>query len=108
MINLLDNISNKLSKFGTKNWIEKNDQSTGLHTTNSDIRFKTPMLKSSLCNYSDSYVLVKGRITITGAADDSAARQTDKRNKGVIFKNCAPFINCKSAINNTVINLCYC
>ena len=66
LINLLENVSNTLSKFRTKNWIEKNDQSTGLYTTNSDIRFKTPMLKSSLCNYSDAYILVKGRITITG------------------------------------------
>ena len=47
------------------------------------------MLKSSLCDYSDAYILVKGRITITGAGADAAARQADERNKGVIFKNCA-------------------
>ena len=61
------------------------------------------MLKSSLCNYSDAYILVKGTITITGARDD-ARRQADKRNKGVIFKKWAPFINCKCEINNTEID----
>ena len=90
MINLLDNTSNQLSKFRTKNWIEINDQSRG-----------STMLKSSLCNYSDAYILVKGTITITGAGDDAAARQEDERIKGVVSKNFAPFINCKSEINNT-------
>ena len=62
------------------------------------------MLKSSLCDYSDAYILVKGKITIAGAGNDAAARQADERNKGVIFKNCAPFINCISEINNTQID----
>ena len=66
------------------------------YNTNSDIRFKNTMLKSSLCDYSDAYILVKGTITITGARANAAARQADEKNKGVIFKNCVPFINCKS------------
>ena len=53
------------------------------------------MLKSSLYDYSDVYIVVKGRIAITGAGADTAARQKDKKNKRVIFKNCAPFIICK-------------
>ena len=59
------------------------------------------MLKSSLCDYSDAYILVKETITITGAGNDAAARQADERDKVVIFKNCAPFTNCISEINNT-------
>ena len=59
------------------------------------------MLKSILCDYSDAYILFKGRIIIIGADENAGARQADGRNKGVIFKNCAPFINCKSEINNT-------
>ena len=62
------------------------------------------MLKSSLSDYSDAYILVKGRITVTGAGDDAGARQADERNKGVIFTNCAPFINYISEINNTQID----
>ena len=50
--------------------------------------------------------LAKGKITITGAGDDAAARQADERDKGVAFKNCAPFTNCISEINNTQIYNC--
>ena len=62
------------------------------------------MLGSNLCDYADAYILVKGTITITGAGDDAAARRADERNKGVIFKNCAPFTKCISRINNTEID----
>ena len=62
------------------------------------------MLKSSLCDYSDAYILVKGTIKIEGAGVDAAARQADERDKGVIFKNCAPFTNCISEINNTQVD----
>ena len=82
--------------------VEINDESRGNYT-NSDIRFKT-MLRSNLCDYADSYILVKEIKTITGAGDDAAARQADERNKGVTFKNCAPFTKCISRINNTDID----
>ena len=62
------------------------------------------MLKSSLCDYNDAYILVKGKIAITGEGDGAAARQADERNKGVAFKNCAPFTNCISEINNTQVD----
>ena len=84
--------------------VEINDESRGAYNVNSQIKFKTTMLKSSLCDYSDTYILVKGKITIAGAGADAAARQADERNKGMIFKNCAPFINCISEINNTQID----
>ena len=62
------------------------------------------MLRSNLCDYADAYILVKGRITITGAGADGAARRADERDKGVIFKNCAPFTKCISRRNNTDID----
>ena len=62
------------------------------------------MLRSSLCDYTDAYILVKGTITITGAGDDAAARRADGRKKDVIFKNCAPFIMWLSKLNNTEID----
>ena len=64
------------------------------------------MLKSSLCDLSCSYILVKALtiITITEAGNDAAAKQVDEMIKGVIFKNCAPFINCKSKLYNTEID----
>ena len=79
----------------------RNDDSHGKYNTNSQIKFKTSMLRSILCDYSDTYILVSGTITITGAENNDAARRLDERNKGVIFKNCAPFNDCISEINNT-------
>ena len=101
--NLLESKSDKLSKFRTRNLVEINDESRRNYA-NIDIRFKTTMLRSNLCDYADSYILVKGTITITGAGDDAAARRADERNKGVTFKNCAPFTKCISRINNTDID----
>ena len=102
--NLIDDTSNKPSKFRTRNWVEINYESRGTYNVNSQIKFKTAMLKSSLCDYSDAYILVKGRITIRGEGDNVAARQADERDKGVAFKNCAPFINCISEINHTQVH----
>ena len=61
------------------------------------------MLRSNLCDYADAYIFVKGTITITGAGNDNAAKQLGERNKGAIFRNCAPFTKCISRINNTDI-----
>ena len=105
--NLLDDSSNKTSKFRTRNWVEINDESRGTHTDDKQIKLKTTMLKSSLCDYSDAYILVKGKITITGSGNDAAHRQADERDKGVGFKNCAPFTSCKSDINNIDIDYCH-
>ena len=63
----MDNTSNQPSKFRTKNWVEINDNSRGTYNTNSHIKLKTSMVKSILCDYSDVYTLVKGRITIAAA-----------------------------------------
>ena len=93
LANLIDDTSNQPSKFRTKTRVEISDESRGAYNVNSQIKFKTTMLKSSLCDYSDAHILVKGTITIAGAGDDAAARQADEREKGVAFKNCAPFIN---------------
>ena len=61
---MLDNTPDQLSKFRAKIWIEINYQSRAVYNTNSDIMFKITMLKSSLCDYDDAYILVKGTITI--------------------------------------------
>ena len=92
LANLLDNASNQPSKFRTKNWVEINDESRGTYSVNRQINFKTSTLRSSLCDYSDAYILVKGKISVnnTTAADADA----NNTNKKVIFKNCAPFTDC--------------
>ena len=96
-----DDASNQPSKFRTRNLVEINDESRGAYNVNSQIKFKTTMLKSSLCDYSDAYILVKGTISVNRIAAQGAA--ANNTNKKVIF-NCAPFTNCISEINNTQID----
>ena len=79
--------------------MEINDEARGTYSPNKQTKFKTSMLRFSLCDYSDAYILVKGNITVNNTAADDAAANND--NKKVIFKNCAPFTNCISKINNT-------
>ena len=106
IINLLDDTPNQLSNYQYNKSVISY-QSTEIYNANSDIRVKTVMLKSTLCDYSDSYILVKGRITITGAGSDAAIRQADERNKGIIFKTCARYIYCNSEkINTKIIQKC--
>ena len=100
--NLLDSTSNKPSKFRTRNWVEINDEARGTYSPNKQIKFKTSMLRSSLCDYSDVYILVKGNVSVNNtAAEGTAAINIDKK---VIFINCVPFTNCISKINNTQID----
>ena len=95
--NLIDGISNQPSKFRTRNWGEINE-SRGAYNVNSQIKFKTTMLKSSLYDYSDAYILVKGTTSVNNtAAADAAVNNTNKK---VIFENCTPFTKCISEINN--------
>ena len=81
-----------LQRFITKKWIEVYDQSEKHYNPNKEIRMKTSMLRSDLCDFSDAYIVVKGTITVT--EPDNA-----KRNKATAFKNNATFINCISKIN---------
>ena len=89
IINLLDTtFSNKdLPRFVTKKWIEIYDQSEKNYNINKEIRIKTSMLRSDLCDFTDEYIIVKGDITVTNL-------NNAKRNKTVAFKNNAPYINC--------------
>ena len=98
---MLDNASNRPSKFKTKSWVEINDESRGVYNVNSQIKCKTTMLKSSLCGYSDAYILVKGTITVNNTRTAVAPNSRDKK---VRFKNSAPFTSCISEINNIQID----
>ena len=82
-----------LPRFITKKWIELYDQSEKNYNPNKEIRIKTSMLRSDLCDFSDAYIVVKGTITVVRP-------NNAKRNKATAFKNAAPFINCISKINN--------
>ena len=100
--NLLDNTPNEPSKFRMKNSVEINDDSRGMYSTNSQIKFKSSMLKSSLCGYSDSYILV--RRTISDANTVAAGEDANNNHKEVVFKKRATCTDCISEINNTQID----
>ena len=93
---MLDNIPNYPSKFGGRNEVEINDESREIYNISNQIKFKTAMIRSNLCDYSDAYIYVKGNITVLNTG---TARAPDT--KKAIFKNCAPFIDHISKISNT-------
>ena len=119
ILNFLDATSDNkdLPTVVTKKWIEVYDQSEGNYNVNKKIRIKTSMLRSDLCDFSDSYIVVKGNITVTKktfTTDDTDAPNNTAANvtatntannnafgdKKLVFKNNAPFINCISKIND--------
>ena len=84
--------------FMTRKWIKINDLSGGQYSVNKNIKFRTSMLRSDLCDYSDAYIVVKGRITVAATLD------ANEKTKNLTFKNNSPFMSCISKINNTFID----
>ena len=94
IINLLDNTENEYSTFATKKWHITDSEPKGNYSHQNPIRFLTNSLESSLCDYSDAYILVTGSITVTGGDNDTK----------VVFENCAPFNKCRTEINETFVD----
>ena len=99
---IIDNTPSQLSKFRTKNRFEVNDRSRRTYDKVNQIRFKTSMLRSSLCYYSNAYILATWTITVANTAAQGVA--SNSANKQVIFKNCASFTNCINTIKNTQVD----
>ena len=98
-----DNKSEKLSKFVTREYVRVNSLSN-TYNENKSIRFKTPVLRSNLCDYSYAYILVKGTITVTTPeVNNNANNIRDKRNRLVILRNNALFVSCITRINGELI-----
>ena len=100
IINLLRESTNQPSKFRTEDWVEINDEPKGRYD-NSNFRCKSTSISSSLCDYSDAYILLQGTVTVQNTAAAGAA--INNTNKKVIFQNCTLFIDCITEINNTQI-----
>ena len=94
IVNLLNGSDNDNSKFATKKWYIIDSESNGNYSQNDEIKFLTRSIESSLCDYSDAYILVTGNITAT---PNNAATQE-------LFKNCAPFEKCRTEINETFVD----
>ena len=98
-----DNESEQLSKFVTREYVKVNSL-LNTYNENKSIRFKTPILRSNLCDYSDVYILVNGTITVRAlGVNNNANNIRDKRNRPVILKNNAPFVSCITRINGELI-----
>ena len=98
-----DNESEQLSKFVTREYVRVNSLSN-TYNENKSIRFKAPMLRSNLCDYSDAYILVKGTITVTApGVNNNENSIRDKRDRPVILKNNAPFVSRMTRINDELI-----
>ena len=98
--NLLSNIPDRVSRFITKKWIEVHDQSSTAedrYKPSKQIRFKKSMLRSDLCDFSDAYIVVKGKIIVTNP-------DNNVYDKKLAFKNNEPFTSCVSKVNNTLID----
>ena len=101
--NLLGRESEQLSKFVTREYVRVNSLSN-TYNENKSIRFKTRMLRSDLCDYSDAYILANGTITVTTNGDNNNANNIrDKKNRPLILKNNAPFVLCITKINGELI-----
>ena len=100
---LLSEENEKLSKFVTREYVKVNSLSN-TYNENKSIRFKTRMLRSHLCDYSDGYILVEGTIIVTAPGDNNNVNNIrDKRNRPLISKNNAPFVSCITRINGELI-----
>ena len=101
IINLLSTTPDKMLRVIIDKWIEVHDQSgnnENRYTPSKQIRFKTSVLRSNLCDFSNAYIIVKGTITVKQGSKNS------RKNRPLAFKNNAPFISCISKINNTLID----
>ena len=94
IVNLLNGSDNENSKFATKKWYVIDSESNGTYSHHDPIKFLTKSIESSLCDYSDAYILVTANITAT---PNNAATQ-------VVFKNCASFKDCRTEINDTFVD----
>ena len=92
IVNLLNGSDNENSKFATKKWYVIGSKTSGAYSEDDPIKFLTKSIESSLCDYSDAYILVTGNIT-SGGNETKAA-----------FKNCAPFRKCRTEINETFVD----
>ena len=88
-----------VSKFVTKIWVEVNDLSSFQHSDYKNIRFKTLMLRSNLCDYSDAYIVMKGKISVMGTNNANPRNKKLTFNKKALFRTCIPKINNTFLVN---------
>ena len=96
-----DSESENLFRFVTREYVKVNSLSN-MYNENRSVRFKTPMLRSNLCDYADAYILDKGTITVNGIVNE-VENEINRRHRPLILKNNAPFVSCITGINGELI-----
>ena len=108
IVNLLNGSDNENSKFATKKWYIIDSESNGNYSHHNPIKFLTKSIESSLCDYSDTYILVTGNITVTRtiavAGGNPQRKQPLVAATQVVFKNCAPFKKFSTEIDGTLVD----
>ena len=113
IVNLLNGSDNENSKFATKKWYVIDSESKGKHSNHDPIKFLTKSIESSLCDYSDVYILVTGTIAVTStiavpagfpAATEPQRKEPITAATQVVFKNCAPFKKCSTEIDDNLVD----
>ena len=109
IVNLLNGSDNENSKFATKKWYIIDSESNGNYSHHNPINFLTKSIESSLCDYSDAYILVTGNITVKRTIaippdTEPQRKQSLAAATQVVFKNCAPFEKCSTEIDGTLVD----
>ena len=110
IVNLFNGTENENSKFATRKWYIIDSETKGNYSPDNDIKFLTNSLESSLCDYSDAYIIVTGNITVTrtiGAAvtgNNPQRKQILNAATQVLFKNYTPLNECRTEINENFID----
>ena len=110
ILNLLNGSDNEYAKFAIKKWYVIDSESKGNYSHSDPTKFLTKSIKSSLCDYSDAYILVTGNITVTRTIAAAAGGGNPQRKQPldaatqVVFKNCAPFEKCSTEIDGTLVD----
>ena len=104
IVHLLNDSNNENSKFATKKWYIIDNESKGNYSHHNPIKFLTKSIESSLCDYSDAYILVTGDIAVKKRNNDNTNNIDITQAAQVVFKNCAPFNECRTEINETFID----
>ena len=94
ILNLLNDSNNENSKCATKKWYIIDSEAKGNYLPHNEIKFLTSSVESSLCDYSDAYILVRETINVTGG----------NANTKVAFKNCTPFKKCRTEVNESFVD----
>ena len=109
IVNLLNSSENEYSKFATKKWYVIDSESKGVYSHENPIKFLTSSLESSLCDYSDAYILVTGDIAVTRTIAAAGGNPIQRKQAldaatEVAFNNCAPFKDCRTEINDIFVD----